>query len=164
MHGLKEIPSAPGYFAELSSGRIFSARRGDMKLLRGGTTRGYKIHSLMIDGRQVTKAAHRLVCEAAWGECPPGMECCHINGDKGDNRAVNLRWATPSENNGADKRQHGRLRFGENHQNAVLSETKVKALRARRAKGETCRSLAMSFGVSPTTVSRIARHLAWGHL
>lgn len=49
---------------------------------------------------------HRLVLEAFVGPCPPGMETCHNNGDRFDNRLENLRWDTPS-NNGRDKAKHG---------------------------------------------------------
>lgn len=37
---------------------------------------------------------HHLVLEAFVGPCPDGMECCHNNGDRGDNRPSNLRWDT----------------------------------------------------------------------
>lgn len=164
MLGLAKIPSAPGYFAELSTGRIFSAKRGGMKLLRGGNSRGYVIHSLMIEGQQTTRSAHRLVCEAAYGECPEGFECCHLNGNRSDNRAENLRWASQSVNNGEDKRNHGRLKFGESHQNAVLTDRDVSEIRRRRLAGESCKSVGEKFGVSAATISRIARNEAWRHV
>ena len=41
---------------------------------------------------------HRLVLEAFVGPCPEGKECDHINRKKADNRVVNLRWVTRSEN------------------------------------------------------------------
>lgn len=41
---------------------------------------------------------HKLVCTAFHGECPEGYECDHINGDKMDWSADNLRWVTKEEN------------------------------------------------------------------
>ena len=41
---------------------------------------------------------HRLVLEAFVGPRPEGMEACHWNDIKTDNRASNLRWDTRSEN------------------------------------------------------------------
>lgn len=41
---------------------------------------------------------HKLVLEAFVGERPSGMQACHGNGDKTDNRLVNLRWDTVKAN------------------------------------------------------------------
>lgn len=41
---------------------------------------------------------HRAVLEAFVGPRPDGMEGCHFNDDKNDNRLVNLRWDTHSAN------------------------------------------------------------------
>lgn len=41
---------------------------------------------------------HRMVLEAFVGPCPEGMECLHKNDNPEDNRLVNLRWGTRSEN------------------------------------------------------------------
>lgn len=40
---------------------------------------------------------HRLVAEAFHGPCPLGYEVDHVNGDKLDNRAVNLEYVTRCE-------------------------------------------------------------------
>ena len=54
-----------------------------------------------------TKYIHRLVLEAFVGPCPEGMETCHNNGVRTDNRLENLRWDTSSANND-DIVKHGR--------------------------------------------------------
>jgi hypothetical protein len=41
---------------------------------------------------------HILVLEAFVSPRPPGMETCHRNGDRKDNRLSNLRWCTHKEN------------------------------------------------------------------
>lgn len=43
-------------------------------------------------------AVHQLVLEAFVGVCPPLLVGCHANDNPVDNRAVNLRWGTRSEN------------------------------------------------------------------
>lgn len=56
--------------------------------------------------RRRTRQVHRLVAEAFLGPVPEGMEVCHNNGDMLDNRAVNLRYGTHSENL-RDRVKHG---------------------------------------------------------
>lgn len=45
-----------------------------------------------------TTHLHRVICEAFHGPCPDGMECDHIDNDKLNNSASNLRWVTASFN------------------------------------------------------------------
>jgi hypothetical protein len=52
---------------------------------------------------------HRLVLETFIGPCPPGLQCCHWDGVRTNNRLMNLRWDTPGAN-GADARRHRRER------------------------------------------------------
>ena len=58
------------------------------------------------DSARLRRGVHRLVIEAFIGPCPDGMECCHNNGDPADNRLLNLRWGTRSDNN-LDRVRHG---------------------------------------------------------
>jgi hypothetical protein len=66
----------------------------------------YLTITLWRDGKEHRKSAHRLVLEAFVGPCPPGHECAHGDGNPGNPRLTNLRWATPTENH-ADKKLHG---------------------------------------------------------
>lgn len=68
---------------------------------------GYQRVSLRRDGHGQTKKVHRLVLEAFTGGCPDGHMACHNNGDPGDNRLVNLRWDSATENM-FDRVRHGR--------------------------------------------------------
>lgn len=51
-----------------------------------------------LNGKCTTLLVHRLVLEAFVGPCPEGMEACHWNDEPADNRVINLRWASRSEN------------------------------------------------------------------
>jgi hypothetical protein len=57
-------------------------------------------------GHEMPTSVHVIVLEAFHGPRPPGLDGCHSNGDNTDNRAVNLRWDTVTENM-LDKGRHG---------------------------------------------------------
>ena len=55
---------------------------------------GYLI--MNVEGK--TRTVHSLVAETFLGERPEGYDIDHINGDKTDNKAENLRYVTHTEN------------------------------------------------------------------
>lgn len=67
--------------------------------------RGYVQVHLYAAGVGQTMKVHRMVLEAFVGPCPEGMESCHNNGVRDDNRIGNLRWGTVQEN-AADRVAH----------------------------------------------------------
>lgn len=68
------------------------------RILNAEINHGYERVVLFKGGQKRHFRVSRLVCEAFHGSCPEGMECLHINGDKSDNRAENLKWGTHLEN------------------------------------------------------------------
>jgi hypothetical protein len=102
----KWIKGFEGLYKVSNFGRIYSVQRYDkLNRLRGGifvstrkTPFGYIIVSLNKDGKQYTFFLHRLVAKAFIANPLNKPEVDHINGDKTDNRVVNLRWCTKSEN------------------------------------------------------------------
>ena len=72
---------------------------------------------------------HRLVLETFLGPIPEGMDVCHNNGIRTDNRLSNLRWATRKENL-ADTHKHGTHQYGEAHGRHKLSDADVSDIQA----------------------------------
>jgi hypothetical protein len=103
--GATPIAGYPGYGVDFE-GRIWSSRRKTVSQLRPTPNReGYEVihlnrHSFLV---------HRLVMTTFVGPRPPGQETRHLNGDKTDNRLVNLCYGTSQENTD-DERRLGRLR------------------------------------------------------
>ena len=105
---------------------------------------GYLYVDLKDRGARRREYVHALVLEAFVGPRPAGCEAAHGNGDPSDNRAANLRWATPTENN-ADKRKHGTNVDGGSHYAARLTDNEARAVFG--FPGTTAEA-AKAFGVS----------------
>lgn len=58
---------------------------------------GHPMVTMRILGCQKNIRVYAIVLETFHGPCPPGSECWHLNGDREDNRASNLRWGIPQE-------------------------------------------------------------------
>ena len=114
----KAIPGWEGLYEASTHGRVrsldrnFIARSGKTYKSRGRIlklvteTNGYMRVCLSKNSVRKPKSVHRLVLETFVGACPAGMEACHNNGNRADNRLENLRWDTPRQNN-QDTIKHG---------------------------------------------------------
>ena len=96
------IPTFPGYWAS-DDGRVRSTR-GE---LVPWTSSGYLTVGLRRDGSTIKVHVHRLILMAFTGLPEPGLDGCHIDGDRLNNAASNLYWGTRSQNI-RDQVRHGR--------------------------------------------------------
>jgi hypothetical protein len=88
----RQHPTYRGFVIS-DQGRVRNMRTG--RILLGNVNRqGYRMAMIGPRPRRV----HRLVLEAFVGPCPVGMEACHENDVKTDNRLSNLAWKTRSAN------------------------------------------------------------------
>ncbi len=112
------------------------------------------------DGISITARAHRLVYRHFKGPIPEGMTVNHEDGLKTNNEPSNLELATDSEQAihaihvlGT----HPGSQPGELNPSAKLSNAEADQIRLRRSAGEMLESIAADFGVTGSTVSKIAR-------
>lgn len=82
------LVSDQGEIKRIESGRILK-----QTLMHNG----YKVIGMHENGKKHMRYVHRVVGEA-FGIRKPGFQLDHINGNKADNRACNLRAVTCSEN------------------------------------------------------------------
>jgi hypothetical protein len=107
-------------------------------------------------GKVVCRYVHRLILVAFAGPCPPGMLCCHGDGDTANNRLDNLRWDTAAAN-AMDTYRHGRRR-------TALSAETVRQIRDLRRQGFASPAIARMLGLHASTVHRAATGLTWRHV
>lgn len=104
----RRSPLAPRY-AISSLGRVISLNPGKIGTVMAQwiDKDGYSHVTLQIGPRSKRFAVHRLVASAFISMPPsPSHQAAHRDGVPSNNAAVNLRWATPTENQ-SDRRVHG---------------------------------------------------------
>jgi hypothetical protein len=124
---------------------------------------GYLFVGLYNGEKRDLISVHKLVMDAFIGPIPEGMERCHNDGNRKNNRLSNLRYDT-SAGNHADRRVHGTLPSGSEIPWAKLDEDSVRFIRAAYARGEKQIDLARQFGVTPSTISAAATRRKWAHV
>lgn len=165
----KDVPGYEGRYRASSRGRICSIRHNG-KVTRPMNSRrtasGYYQVRISGVGKQKLIHVHHLVMLAFVGPRPEGMEVNHINGNRSDNRAVNLEYRTHAENirharyvlkswDKPKKRNYcppGKLNAD------IVREIK----RAVASKEVTQRQMALRYNVTESMVSRIIRGERWG--
>ena len=156
-----------------SSGEVWSIKR--KKFLKPGISHGYLQVSLSKGNKKHTKKIHRLVLEAFVGPCPDGMETCHNNDVKTDNRLENLRWDTHLANthDAINHNKHPARRTGlraggpsgEQHYRAKLTEEQVKVIFHTYHDGAANQyELAAAFNVGQDEISKIVNKKTWKHI
>jgi hypothetical protein len=93
----KDIEGYKGHYQISNYGNVRSLKK-DAFLMKGAYLKGYKIISLWKNGIGKMFRIHRLVA-AAFIPNPENKPCIdHIDGDRANNHADNLRWVTVKEN------------------------------------------------------------------
>ena len=168
-----DIRKWEGFYQVSSKGRVRSLTRTIRQKSRWGEqlrtfpgkmlklnkcTNNYTFVQLSKPGfKAKCQLVHRLVAEAFLGPAPDKHEVCHKNGDRSDNRALNLRWGTRKSNH-ADKILHGTDNRGENNHMCKLREKDVIAIRRSLLP---LKALAVEYKVSEPTISDIRNYKSW---
>lgn len=154
METWKEIVGFPGY--EISDqGRVrswwvwgrYGLKSVKPRILKLGADKdGYKDVGIYgPDRKQKWRRVHKLVLEAFVGPCPKGMETCHKDGNRVNNKLGNLRWDTNARNH-QDRVKHG---------TAKLTDADVLEIKRLKKEGFAQTKIARQFKIDPSIVSRI---------
>src|SRR5699024_6848711 len=139
---------------------------------------GYVSYTLRLDNKGYYKYIHRLVAEAFVDNPDNKGQVNHINGIKGDNRAENLEWVTPSENirhaieTGLlkyEKREidikNSKYAKGEEINGSLLNPEKVIRIRSLYETGEyKQKELAKMLNVSSGAIHDVVHRKTWKHI
>ena len=143
--GLIEIDFETGNVYSYLSGKRKEIGTGRNQTTYGnssaGPSRQERYHMLM----------HRLIWICANGDIPPLIEINHKNGNKGDNRLINLELVDKSGNALHSRRilkNKGGVARGEKAGNAKLTWEKVDKIREMRKTGLTLKELAKIFEIT----------------
>lgn len=171
----RNIPGTDGAYRISNKGRILSMffnnrvvknkpRSKPLLLKLGKSPKGYLGACIRINGRRKTWKVHTLVLETFGMKRPPGKQCAHLNGIPSDNRFINLKWASPKENQ-EHRRKHGTYLFGETATPSKLSERSVREIISLYGKGiNSYARLAKRYGVSKNSIKAIIYGQTWMHI
>lgn len=162
----RKCPSWPEYDVS-DDGRIrrtIKRRAAEPRERTPFLANGYPYIVMRHDRNKRCVAVHRLVAEAFIGPAPTAKhQVAHTDGDRLNNRASNLRYATRSENE-RDKIAHGKSNRGERCARAKLDAGTVSAIRAALADGYEQADIASRFGTTQQNVSNIKHGRSWAWL
>ena len=149
----KDIPNFEGLYSVDIDGNVFAypnlAHRSEKKLKPRLRKTEYVYVSLRKDGKTIDCTIHRLVAKT-FLDCVDGMQVNHINGNRIDNRLVNLEMVTPSQNY-----LHGM--FVNKNGIAKLTHEQAEEVKRRVALGERQVDIAKEFNVFKQTINQIVR-------
>jgi uncharacterized protein YerC len=160
-------------YAISNQGRIvkYNHRLEDGFLLRLSREGGYPIWRKRLNGKYFAALLHRLVAKYFLPKAGPKQKfIIHLDHDKENNRASNLKWATQeqvSKHNKNNPRVKAFLRERKLNHNVTwskLSEAKVIRVKQMLQQGKTLKEIAGKFGVSDMQIHRIKTGENWSHI
>lgn len=114
--------------------------------------------------RVETYSIHRLVALVFLPTRDATLDVAHLDGNKANNNAANLKWCTRKENE-SHKVDHGTKADGSRNGQSKLDERMARAIRELHAKDGLSQSiLAERFGVCQGTISALLLKKTWDHV
>ncbi len=163
------------HYAISSHGRAASFKEDvlkDGKLLAGSLTAGYKTLNLHIEGNNGTLYLHREVAQL-FNKKKSSKEkfVIHVNHDKSDNTAKNLKWVSREEALAHQQNSPGRVAYKKVQQSRTrglkLNVSQVKSIKTildNPRRKLTHKQIAEKYHVSPMTIYRIKSGESWARV
>lgn len=147
----RNIKGFEGHYQVSNLGNVRSVKFNHMILKPNYRKDGYVQYNLRKKGVRKMSLAHRLVAESFLHTSDKNY-VNHINGDKEDNRAINLEWCTKKENT-----NHA-IRTG-----LIKKKINIDIANDIRMMADTFsrKELAIKFGVTVSNISYILANKIW---
>ncbi|WP_204172706.1 NUMOD4 domain-containing protein [Staphylococcus sp. GDY8P72P] len=166
----KDIEGYEGIYQVSNKGKVKSLKRiilksdGKKQLIHERVLQpqdsghGYYRVNLYKDKKEKSISVHSLVLETFTNKRVKGRVINHIDGDKSNNKLINLEWCTPKENT-RHGYENGLMKKGEKHSQAKLKDVQILDIRRIYSEGESSqRYLARKFNVTQATIWRIVNN------
>lgn len=138
-------------------------KNGRVKKYSIGNT-GYKKTILSHESARKTFNIHRLVASAFCTRKDCHGQVNHINGNKLDNRSINLEWCTASENSKHAFAVGLRSVVGVKNPSSKLTECDVLEIDRMLKSGYKQQDIAEMYFVTQSAISAIKNRKKWKHL
>jgi hypothetical protein len=159
-------------YALSSHGRVASYSENiqeDGKLLNGSVTTGYKTLNMHRSGNNGTLYVHREIARIFSKKSSPKHKyVIHLNHNKSDNSAKNLKWVTLDEMIAHQQKSPAKLAYKKVQANRTsglkLSASQVKTIKkvlSNKKRQTTIKNIAKKYGVSEMTLYRIKSGENW---
>ena len=148
-----------------SFGRIrsFNTRKKRGKILKPGKIRGYAVIGVkQKNNKNTVKYVHKLVAKAFLNKKEDEHFVIHLNYNKSNNRADNLKWVNRIELSRHINRDPLRK-----YSNSNLTEEKVRLIKkigANSNRKTTFKEIAKDFGISEMQLYRIRKGECWSYV
>lgn len=172
----KNVVGFEDFYMVSSNGRMISKERivkrkkmGDFlqkeSFINGSVYHGYIKVTLRKNGIKKNKFMHCLIAESFLGIKQDGMEVCHNDGNRKNNRLDNLRYGTRSDNT-KDAIKHGThftpfSKKGSERSYAKINEQIAKYIKESK---DSSGVLAKKFNVSRALISNVRNKKSWVHV
>lgn len=132
--------------------------------IRGKPPKDYLFVQLSENNQQKHFFVHTLVMISFVGIKEKGIVINHINGNKQDNRLINLEYCTQSHNRKQDFIKGRQSLVGENNTQAKLTEIDVINIIKLRNEGNTYLEISKKYKVGSSCIQRIINGQGWSHI
>ena len=140
-----------------------SVYRGGQKLNPPKYSNGYLVQKIYVNGQYKRYLVHRLVAMTYLPNPENKKFVNHINGQKEDNRLVNLEWVTSQENH-THAKLNGLKAKGETHGFSKLTNDNVILIKNMLNDKIPQRKIGKIFGVCQASIRDINNNITWGHV